>query len=154
MLPRTFQWKGRAMRAEYFWFMFVFNLITMPIFLLLQVLAVLNSSEFVVVLCWFVWFIIYAICYLPILFVSIRRMHDLGHSGFWVVLCMGSLSIVQGMPQISGFSEPAIFAIILFFTVALSLYLLFKDGERKDNKYGEDPKKVLIDRYSDNQNSK
>ncbi|WP_455476777.1 DUF805 domain-containing protein [Bartonella sp. B41] len=93
-------------------------------------------------------------CHMPILFIAIRRMHDLGYSGFWVVLCVGSMSIVHGMSQISGFSEPAILAITLFFVFALSLYLLFKDGERKGNKYGEDPKKVLIDRYSDNQNSK
>ncbi|WP_455476778.1 hypothetical protein [Bartonella sp. B41] len=45
-LPRIFQWKGRAMRAEYIWFSVIFRLITAPIWLPIERPELFNSKAF------------------------------------------------------------------------------------------------------------
>ncbi len=64
----------------------------------------------------------------PIFFASIslvvRRLHDLGHSGKWILaFILGSLIPILGV----------------LFSFALIIYLSFKKGKNESNKYGEPP---------------
>lgn len=99
--------KGRARRSEYW----TFALVYMVVYYLLSINQDLNiiSSIFAVAL------------FLPFLSVSVRRMHDIGKSGFWV--------LIQILPIIGN---------IIF--IALTLL----DSKPGDNKYGPNPKEELV----------
>ncbi|WP_455475074.1 DUF805 domain-containing protein [Bartonella sp. B30(2025)] len=155
------------MRAEYFWFRFIFHIILYSMLVLLDLLYSLYFSErlhfhdfsdfsFVVV---FVCLIQLFRMYID-LSMSIRRIHDIGYSGLWVIFSIVFKYIMAGIilfvllkmflfkvtvPQAL---LPFLFLTLLFSSIAFSLFLLFKDGEHKDNKYGEDPRKVLTDQYN------
>lgn len=64
----------------------------------------------------------------PIFFASIslvvRRLHDLGHSGKWLLAFM----LISFIPILG-----------VLFSFALIIYLSFKKGKNESNKYGEPP---------------
>jgi uncharacterized membrane protein YhaH (DUF805 family) len=101
--------KGRARRKEY-WMFYLINFI-IGIFIL--VIAIVQGSNFLIVL----YFILFFVTYLPSIAVTVRRLHDTGNAGwmFFVIFI------------------PLIGAIWL-------LILLVKDGEQGENGYGPDPK--------------
>jgi uncharacterized membrane protein YhaH (DUF805 family) len=90
---------GRARRSEY-WFFALFNFIFYILFLVLS--GLLNSYILVV--------IYYIAIIIPSLAVAVRRMHDVGKSGWYILIPI------------------------------YSLILLFTEGTRGDNEYGPDPK--------------
>lgn len=100
---RAFQnfanFNGRARRSEY-WYFVLFNIIASVL------VAVLSSAIKIPV----IYLIYVLIAFLPGLAVGIRRMHDVGKSG-WFIL-------------------------IPFYNLVLAC----TDGEKGDNKYGMDPK--------------
>ena len=100
---------GRARRTEY-WMFFLFNAI---IGIVLNVLG--RASGVFTVL-----YYLYALAVLlPAIAVAIRRMHDIGKSGFWILI---------GLIPIIGW----IWAIVLTAT----------PGQPGPNQYGPDPKAV------------
>lgn len=104
--------KGRARRKEY-WLFNLFNLLIMGTLYLVG--SVMESLLlFVLILIYYFFMLI------PTLSVTIRRLHDIGYSG-WVFL-------VNFIPLVGG--------IIL-------LVLTCLDSETNDNKYGANPK-ILV----------
>jgi len=103
--------EGRAPRGEYWWF-FLFNLLIMigltildeTIFGSGETMGVLTSLYTLAVL-------------LPSLAVGVRRLHDTGHSGWWLLLSL--------VPLLGGI-------VLLIFMVL--------DGTPGANAYGADPK--------------
>ena len=96
---------GRARRREFWWFIFFVNLFSF-------ILAYLSA---------FIWLVgsdgsktfnslLQLAVFIPGLSVSVRRMHDTDHSGFWVLVPFANL------------------------------YFCLKDGTQGDNSYGHDPK--------------
>ena len=76
VLQRYAKFDGRASRAEYWWF-YLGN------FIVLFVLAALGraSSLFVVL------YVVYALALIvPTLAVAVRRLHDTGKSGWWLLI--------------------------------------------------------------------
>lgn len=84
VLNKYMQFKGRACRSEY-WYFFLFNLlIGAGINLFSGILGALSghSSSLGGVV-----FNVYQLAlFIPFLAVGVRRMHDTGHSGWWIIL--------------------------------------------------------------------
>jgi len=98
---------GRARRKEY-WMFFLINAIAAVI---LNVLDVLFSSFGLASL-------VYSLAvFLPAACVAIRRLHDTGRSGWWLLLCF--------IPVLG-------FLVLVFFLVL--------EGDNGENEYGLDPK--------------
>lgn len=73
---------GRACRAEY-WFWTLFQWIVMLFLTLLLVIAVSADDEYFGIMVSVLSVIICLILFLPSLAVLIRRLHDIGFSGWW-----------------------------------------------------------------------
>ena len=119
ILKKCFDFKGRAERID-FWYFFLLNTIIGVILLFIMIMIIRNSNidvfngtaEFI-----FSALIVYLIMTILILAVSVRRLHDIGLSG-WVFLI---------------YFIPSIGQIVL-------LVLSLIDGDPGDNKYGPNPK--------------
>ncbi len=105
---KSFVFFGRARRRE-FW---MFQLLILPLDFLITFPFISDPAVFGVCVA------IRLILILPGLAVTVRRLHDIGASGWWVLCGFAAL--------------PA---------AVLSLFLL-KDSEPGDNKYGPNPKGV------------
>jgi len=107
---------GRARRSEYWMFMLfttIVEVLTTVIFTTIIPLTVeIDGSEFSIV-----YLVACVIFILPKLAVSVRRLHDIGKSGWFYLI---SLIPVVGQ--------------IIFFIWCV------KDSEARTNKYGQDPK--------------
>ena len=84
---KYFQFDGRASRSEYWWF-FLFSLIV------LQVAAVLDAVTGL-----FIFYLTAAlVLMIPTLSVCVRRFHDFGMSGWWILIVLipiiGSLVVL------------------------------------------------------------
>ncbi len=115
---------GRARRSEYWTFIIVNNLICVAIMIISLVIADnqtgdnAQSGAEAIVAIGIIACIVYGLAVLlPSLAVTVRRLHDTGHSGgfFWI--------------QLVPFAGPMIF----FFTMCL-------EGKPEENVYGKNPK--------------
>lgn len=98
---------GRARRAEYW----MFTLINVIICIVLYALAMQAESLFIL-------YALYTLAvFLPSIAVSVRRMHDLGKSG-WMVL-IGLIPLIGGI---------------------ILLVMFCMDSQPGDNEYGPNPK--------------
>jgi uncharacterized membrane protein YhaH (DUF805 family) len=104
---------GRAQRAEYWYFVLFYLLIFIGLAIIDSVTGTFNAETGMGLLS--------GICslalFIPSLSVSVRRLHDIGKSGWW--LLVGVI--------------PLIGAIVM-------LIFLVKDGESGENMYGSNPK--------------
>jgi uncharacterized membrane protein YhaH (DUF805 family) len=101
---------GRARRAEYWWwYLFVFLLLCVA--LIVDVYAFPSSSEILRV-----YTLASLALALPNISVTVRRLHDIGRSGWWFWLGL----------------IPLIGALIL-------LYWMIKRGDQGSNQFGPDP---------------
>ncbi len=109
VFKKYFDFDGRARRKEYW----VFTLINSIVCLILSLLIELNGSIFRSIIS-----IIYGLgVFFPEWAVTVRRLHDTGHSGWWVFINL----------------IPVIGAIIL-------LIFLLTDSQEGSNQYGPNPK--------------
>ena len=167
---KYFDFKGRARRSEYWWFIlfgfivyFVWAFLTA--FLLALGIEGLGRSDAMVGSPIMAFSITSGIIMLPILFLVIpmysaltRRLHDTGHSGWWVVASL-ALSIVYSVTyfymfnqmissrrdMMEGFSSPLMIVIVILAlaNMALGIALLVfsvMDSQPHENKYGPSPK--------------
>ena len=110
--------EGRASRSEYWWFA-LFNLIVNIVtFVIDSTLGTMITYDM-----GYVGFIALLALLLPFLSVSVRRLHDLGKSGWWLLIAI--IPIVNFM---------GIFVIIVF---------TLMEGEEQPNQYGEVPTNTL-----------
>lgn len=112
LTKKYFTVSGRATRAEYWWFQ-LFILLILIGFVLTGILIKHDIVFFILGV-----FYLFMVC--PLFCVQIRRLHDVGHSG-WLVL----LSLI---PYIGG--------LIIFITLL--------SGSDDDNKWGPNPYKSTI----------
>ena len=110
-LKKCVQFRGRSSRREYW----LFTMLYAVILLILKIFAVIffPDSDWIFQI---IKFVTAACVLLPQISLSVRRFHDLGRSGLWVLLmfvpCLG----------------------VLFFLIAMSL-----PSQLPDNKYGVNP---------------
>ena len=103
------QFDGRARRKEY-WF-YILDYVILAI-----VINILCHVPFVGMLVSVLWILIGLALILPSFAVTIRRLHDTGRTGWWIILA---------------FIPIACFVL---------LYFLILDGQPGENQYGANPK--------------
>ena len=89
---KFFVCKGRATLAEYWWFQLFFflTIISFNLFIYLVGLVVEIPIFFVYLYCIAIWTL-----FIPLFCVSVRRLHDVGHTGFF--LLVGLIPIIGGV---------------------------------------------------------
>lgn len=109
---------GRATRSEY-WYFYLFNfLVTMVFYIAFFAMLAFGSRDSSAVGYLSVMIIIYALVMtIPSLAVTVRRLHDTGHSGWWIFLNL----------------IPVIGIIVLFIW-------FITDSDPDTNEYGDNPK--------------
>ncbi len=114
-------WEGRASRSEFWWF-YLFYLGCSFLTSMLDLIwgtPVLNS-------------IFVLGTFLPMLSVTIRRLHDTGHSGWWYWIAL--LPIV-----VYGYQGRSHKVFMPIFGFMYAIKLLFTESEEGENKYGSNP---------------
>ena len=107
VLQKYAVFQGRARRKEY-WMFFLGN------FIITVVLTILSN---LISLLAILYVLYYLAVLIPSIAVGVRRLHDIGKSGFWILIVL----------------IPLIGPIWL-------LILVVKEGDRGENLYGPDPK--------------
>jgi uncharacterized membrane protein YhaH (DUF805 family) len=108
----------RASRSEYWWFA-LFNLIVNIVtFVIDSTLGTMITYDM-----GYVGFIALLALLLPSLSVSVRRLHDLGKSGWWLLI--------------------AIIPIVNFIGIFVILVFTLMEGEKQPNQYGEVPTNTI-----------
>jgi uncharacterized membrane protein YhaH (DUF805 family) len=115
---KFFVWKGRASRSEFWWF-YLFYLVGMTVTILLKFFYYAPT-------------IFYLVTFFPFLSVSIRRLHDVGHSGWWYWIALLPIVIYS----YEGRNHKVLMPIFGFM---YAIKLLFTLSEEGDNQYGPSP---------------
>lgn len=119
VLKQYADFKGRARRKEY-WYFILFNGIFALIAMGLDNLLGITFSSYNRNLFYGYLYVLYGlIVFIPSLAVVVRRLHDVGKSGWWYLIVL--------IPVIGAF---------------IILYYMIKDSEPGTNKWGENPKGV------------
>jgi len=108
---------GRARRKEY-WMFSLFNIIFITVAMIIDNVAGLTFGKFPIGLLYFLYALFIII---PVLAVTVRRLHDVGKSG-WMILI---------------YLIPIVGAIWL-------LVLSLTDSDTGENQYGPNPKKTVF----------
>ena len=142
--------RGRARRKEYWMFSLVQFILGLILFTADVILFVLPSDGFPILTMLYVTF-----AFFPSLAVAVRRLHDIGKSGWWYVkvcLVIYAVSIVLAILWAIG----SIYSIDVLMYISIPLFLLVyigalvwfivllcKDSEPHENKWGLNPKDPL-----------
>lgn len=127
-LKKYFCFKGRASRSEYWWWTLVYSLIQ---FLLVYCSVTLYSKPSGKIL--YVLIAVFAAAIIPSLAVSVRRMHDTGCSGWWVLLFNVLIGLGSSLGKV--LQNPWFCLIVPCITV----YFYSRPSEMRPNKYGDVP---------------
>ncbi len=101
---------GRARRKEFWMYFLIFNIFSIPVAIADIMLNTGNKMS-----------VLYTLAFLlPTIAVIVRRLHDIGKSGWWYLISLIPLVGLIGF-----------------------LVLMCLDGTRGENKYGLDPKKEI-----------
>ena len=103
VLKNYAEFDGRAGREEYWQFTLLNIIISIALYL--------SFNE--------LWAVYTVVVLIPSIAVSVRRLHDIDRSGWWVLI-----------------------VIVPFFIIAL-LFMMLLDGKPGDNRYGFNPKDVI-----------
>ena len=157
-LKQYADFKGRARRKEYWWFTLI-NFIIMMI-LMVPLMAQLfklglsgaDMSEYELYAFMFsspfLWIIIvyYLAVLLPGIAVCIRRLHDIGRSGWWVLLIYGGsvLSTIGNIIKDDNLLAYAIIALVALIIGIIGLVWLFTDSQPGENQWGPNPKEPQV----------
>ena len=141
--------EGRARRKEY-WMFILFNLIFSVILSIFD--AIFFNAYIIPGKMGYLSSLFGLFVFLPSLAVIVRRLHDIGRSGWWVagyyglsIVC-GILTIVGSVMAITGGSAGPVLAFVslLVFVVVVIWMLVWMclDSQPGDNAYGPNPKEV------------
>lgn len=163
---KIFTYQGRARRAEYGWFMLTNMLLQFGSMLTFYVLvggaSLFSGSEtfggilsagvgILGIIISIVAFIYGILTFFVVLSLTTRRLHDLGWSGWWqavvyIIPILWLIILFMLLPIIEQTSLNPIVIVQISSWLAVAVYfvfnliLLFKDGQKHPNKYGESPK--------------
>jgi uncharacterized membrane protein YhaH (DUF805 family) len=126
--------KGRASRAQYWWFTLVAIIGNIACIVAMAVSPLVGAL---------IAFVYSAGLILPHCAVASRRLHDTGHSFWWFApVAVGAilLDVFQEMkPHVESASLLVVGAVPLAFVGLFVLFLLCKRGDSSANKYGDSP---------------
>lgn len=129
---------GRAPRAEYWWFYLATTVIS---FVLGRVDALISEVGFISIL-----FSLATI--VPWLAVSVRRLHDIDRTGWWIAAVFGPLILFGALVGagviddngIESLAIPLVIAVLLFIAAGITLLIFcVTPGTEGDNRYGPNP---------------
>lgn len=153
-LNNTFNFKGRSRRREFGWYYLMMLVIGFSVTLIQEFAMMLNLTGFGNFLSSTYDLISYALTITAVSLVT-RRLHDLGRSGWWQLIIYLPLIYIYGRAyQLTSSLHPNAITQALYMDVSLQfisigfsltilimyLILLFKDGQKHTNQYGESPK--------------
>lgn len=122
---RFAEFQGRSSRMEYW----SFSIINFFIGLLLSFLFVIPGVIFQVVV------------FVPSISVWVRRLHDIGRSGWWVSGGVGTILAVPLVGALSDATPLLALSILLAVGVNIALFIMcFVDSAPETNQYGPNPK--------------
>ena len=134
----TLVWKGRSRRAEVWWYM-------LPMIGLISALIIINQLVFGDYEMDDSWYIaelaILAVAATPGVGAAIRRLHDLGRSGWWyLLLAVPVIGFFVVPTDEDAASDAEVIAILLALLGAIILqYWFLQRGTIGDNRFGPDP---------------
>ena len=120
---KFFTISGRARRAEFWWFyLFTF---------LISIIPVIGTIASLVLL-------------IPNTTVTVRRLHDIGRSGWWILgfygIIAGLFAVGFGLAEVVGEAAVGIVVVIgSFATLIVAIIWLVRKGDDGPNRYGDDP---------------
>ena len=136
---RTFDFRTRSSRSE-FWYVFLAQIL---FFLLIEFIPSFLFLDLLVSA-------INILIFLPQTSLTVRRFHDVGLSGWWV-LCFPLIFLIMGatvyFDSTFGFVITGPLSTALFIVF---IYLMCKEGDTRDNKYGSDPLAVFREKINQN----
>jgi uncharacterized membrane protein YhaH (DUF805 family) len=145
---------SRARRSEFWWFSLINFIITIILFICwiipvvkmgidageiddMELVRITLGSPFL-----YLYLIYYIAVLIPSIAVTVRRLHDIGRSGFWYFLFLGGslLGSIGSMLQ-----ETNIGLTIFFYCANLAICIIllvwmFTDSQYGENKWGPNPK--------------
>ncbi len=124
-----FDFQGRARRSEFWWYILVVIVIQIILsiiqrFIGTQILTALLSLALL----------------LPNLGISVRRLHDLEKSGWWILLPLAPMILVVLCMFMFQWTLSMIFGLVTLACSILLIYWYAMPGTSGTNKYGPDPK--------------
>ena len=149
VLSNLFNFKGRARRSELWMYWLFYFLVSMVLMFIVKPWPVVS-------------FIVYTLLHLSLWSVTVRRLHDRGHSGWWVTIAILLSTFLQAYYLDMGYYEiietinpdpEAAMAIMMdpifnigllvsFFVNISILIFCVLDSKPEPNKYGLSPKYV------------
>lgn len=149
--------KGRARRKEYWFFSLTYYLIVLFFYIALgsramkwmpflqgepgdvefeaDLMSMLLNEPLTYILG-----VIMLVTLVPSWAVMVRRLHDIGRSGYWAFLFVGLAAFIQLFGQILPKAVSGFLVLVGFFVSVLQLVWLFTDSAYGPNKYGLNPK--------------
>ena len=124
-------WKGRASRSEFWWFYLVYLLIYyVGVYLSVSIGGTFGTFGTFVA---FVYSVLMLALTLVLLSCFIRRLHDIGLSGWWYWVAFAPF-VIDRNDSASGKST-----YLVLFGFMYSIKMLITKGEEVENQYGPDP---------------
>ena len=141
---KYFDFKGRARRSEYWWFVLFQTIIYLALVLISTLLFKVNldslaSNNVVFLSLAGVETLFFAI---PTYAAQTRRLHDSGHSGWWIVASL-VVSVICSTANSLWSIDMVLFKILAFVNVVIGFFVLLftiQDSQVDENKYGPSPK--------------
>lgn len=150
---------GRARRKEYWWFALI-NFIISIILLICWVTPIVkmgfdaaaagiddvDEMDIVITMLKSPFLYIYLVYYLAVLIpgisVTVRRLHDIGRSGYWAFFIFGGsmLGSLSSYYQSTNTALFAVLSLVCFIVCIISLVWMFTDSQYGPNQYGPNPK--------------
>ena len=112
-LSKFFVFSGRARRSEYWWYYLFIVLIELAIAIFMAIIAVSMGYDDIPDS---MTTVLQLVFWIPLLGISVRRLHDIGKSGLWLLLAITGIG-----------------SIVLFIFFCM-------DSKEEENEYGPSPK--------------
>ena len=157
---------GRARRSEYWWFMLAQYILNaaLGIIMMLSVVAIvmvkatsgsiddMSPLDFYLMNpgMWLILLICLALL-IPNLAVTVRRLHDIGRSGWWLLVPMlASPLLLGGSVVLAIFNKDLWFFIPVAYLITLAIAIILlvwmaTNGKKETNKWGPSPKFYKLD---------
>jgi uncharacterized membrane protein YhaH (DUF805 family) len=140
VLRQYADFRGRAGRKE-FWMFTMFNFIGLVIVAVIDAAAGLEIISLSNTLYGILTLIYAAAMFLPSMAAGVRRLHDTGKSGWWMLLALiFFLGWIACISFTTGKNGSGFLGLLMFFGLIAFIVRLAKDGNKRTNQYGPDPK--------------
>lgn len=152
--------EGRARRKEYWWFWLIYLIVTVALMIgwlapIVKMAATTSSADELDEMVLYgsmldnlanpfliIWLLFYLATLIPGIAVSVRRLHDIGKSGWWYFLPLGT-SLLNSIAELLGESQMGLTFILMLISLGagiLFLVWMFTDSQYGPNQWGPNPK--------------